>query len=171
MLAISLCIGLGIPSGIIYGIEQYTDVELSKSVQYFVCIVLSAIILVHHDNFVHNYILRLLFKHDFEERIKLHPFMEVALNLIQGRNINFLIYLSYFLFLSWTTLARLQGFDPFFSQEFIDGTTPAFLVHIAYTNMILRLKDVDLKMDTMMMFMSKAYDIRILQLDIEGGKQ
>lgn len=171
VLAISLCIGLGIPAGIIYGVEQYTGVVLSKSVQYFICIVLSAIILVHHDNMVHNYILSLLLKHDLKERIKKYPFVEVALNLTQGRNINFLIYLSYFVFFTWITLARLQGFDPFFSQDFIDGATPAFLIHIAYTNMIIRLKDVDLKMDTMMMFMSKAYDIRILQLDMEGVKR
>ena len=171
VLAISLCIGLGVPACIIYGVDQYTDVVLSKSVHYFVCIVLSAIILVHHDNLVHNYILSLLLKRDFKERIKKYPFVEVAMNLTQGKNINFLIYILYFLFLTWTTLARLQGFDPFFCQEFIDGATPAFLVHIAYTNMILRLKEVDLKMDTMMMFMSKAYDIRILQLDIEGVKR
>ena len=170
VLFISLCIGLGIPCGILYGIEQYTDVELSKSVQYFICIVLSAIILVHHDNFVHNYILSLLFKHDFEQRIKKYPFIEVALNLTQGKNINFLIYMSYFLFLTWTVLAKLQGFDPLINQDLIEGATPAFLVHIAYTNMVLRLKEVDLKRDTMMMFMSKAYDIRILQLDMGDGK-
>lgn len=169
VLLISLCIGFGLPCGILYGIEHYTDVVLSKPVQYFICIVLSAIILVHHDNFVHNYILSLLLKHDFEQRIKKYPFIEVALNLTQGKNINFLIYMLYFLFFSWTTLARLQGFDSLFSKELIEGATPAFLVHIAYTNMIVRLKDVDLKMDTMMDFMSKAYDIRILQLKNENG--
>lgn len=169
VLFISICIGLGIPCGILYGIENYTDIVLSKSVQYFICIVLSAIILVHYDNFVHNYILSLLFKHDFEERIKKHPFIEVALNLTQGKNINFLIYMFYFLFITWTTLARLQGFDSLFSKELIEGTTPAFLVHIAYTNMVVKLKDVDLKMGTMMDFMSKAYDIRILQLKNENG--
>ena len=166
----SLCIGLGVPCGILYGIENYTDVILSKSVQYFICIVLSAIILVHHDNFVHNYILTMLFKHDFEQRIKKYPFIEVALNLTQGKNINFLIYMFYFLFLSWTTLARLQGFDSLFSKEMIEGATPAFLVHIAYTNMFVRFKDVDLKMNTMMNFMTKAYDIRILQLNTNDLK-
>lgn len=170
VLFLSFGIGLGIPCSIIYGIENYTDVVLSKSVQYFICIVLSAIILVHHENFVHNYILSLLFKHDFEQRIKKHPFIEVALNFTQGKNINFLIYMFYFLFITWTTLARLQGFDSLFSKELIDGAAPAFLVHIAYTNMIVKLKDVDLKMNTMMDFMSKAYDIRILQLKTENGR-
>lgn len=165
VLFISLVIGLGIPCCILHIIEEYTDVVLLKSVQYFICMVLAAIILVHHDNFVHNYILSLLFKHDFELKIKKFPFIEVALNLTQGKNINFLIYMMYFLFLSWTTLARLQGFNPLFNHEFIEGGTPAFLVHIAYTNMILRLKDVDLKIDTMMTFMSKAYNIRILQMN------
>lgn len=168
VLFLSLCIGLGIPCGILYSIENYTDIVLSKSVQYFICIVLSAIILVHHDNFVHNYILSLLFKHDFEQRIKKYPFVEVALNLTQGKNINFLIYMFYFLFISWTTLARLQEFDSLFSKDLIEGATPAFLVHIAYTNMVVKLKDVDLKMGTMMDFMSKAYDIRILQLKTEN---
>jgi len=164
VLAFSLCIGLGMPACIVYGVGQYTDVVLSQSVRYFIFLVLSAIILVHHDNWVHNYILGLLFKHDYEEKIKRHPFVEVALNLTQGKNINYLIYMSYFVYLTWISLAKLQGFDPFFSQAFIDGATPAFLVHIAYTNMIIRLKEVDLKTDTMMMFMSKAYDIRVLSL-------
>lgn len=169
VLFLSLGIGLGVPCSILYSIDNYTEVVLSKSVQYFICIVLSAIILVHHYNFVHNYILSLLFKHDFEERIKKHPFIEVALNLTQGKNINFLIYMFYFLFISWTTLARLQGFDSLFSKELIEGATPAFLVHIAYTNMVIKLKEVDLKMGTMMDFMSKAYDIRILQLKNENS--
>ena len=99
--------------------------------------------------------------------------MEVALNLIQGRNVNFLIYLLYFLFLAWTTTAKLQGFDPWFDKELIDGATPAFLVHIAYTNMIIRLKDVDLKMDTMIKFMMRTYKIRVLQFkhDISGEER
>lgn len=74
----------------------------------------------------------------------------------------------YFLFISWTTLARLQEFDSLFSKDLIEGATPAFLVHIAYTNMVVKLKDADLKMGTMMDFMSKAYDIRILQLKTEN---
>lgn len=120
--------------------------------------------MVHHDNFIREYIIIFLFKHDFEQKIKERPFFEVALNLTQGRNINFIIYFLYFIILSWTTVARLQGFDPLFSNDFIEGATPAFLVHIAYTNMVVRLKEVDLKMDTMMKFMTKAYNIKILQL-------
>ncbi len=165
VLFFSLGIGLGIPCSILYCIENYTDLVLSKSVQYFICIALSTIILVHHDYIIHKYILSLLSKYDFEE-----PFIEVALNLTQGKNINFLIYMFYFLFISWTTLARLQGFDPLFSKELIEGATPAFLVHIAYTNMVIRFKDVDLKMDTMMDFMSKAYNIKILQLNLNDRK-
>ncbi len=167
ILFFSFLIGIGIPCCILYCIEQYTDVILSKSVQYFICFVLSAIILVHHDKFIRNYIL-ILFHH--EQKIKKYPFIEVAFNLTQGKNINFLIYLMYFLFLSWTTLARLQNFDSLFSQELIEGAKPAFLVHIAYTNMILRFKDVDLKIDTMMLFMSKAYNIKILQLNLKNWK-
>jgi hypothetical protein len=158
---LSLIIGLGIPCAIIYVIRNYFDIVLSESVQYFICLVFLSIILVHHDNFVHKYILNFLFKHDYDE-LKHHPFVEVALNLTQGKNINFLIYLLYFGFLSWTTFARLQGLDPLISPDLIEGATPAFLVHIAYTNMVLRYKEVDLKMDTMMSFMSRAYDIKVL---------
>lgn len=163
VLFFSSCIAFGIPCGVLYFFEQYTDVKLEKSVQVFICLVMSCIILVHFDRWIRKYILRLLFKDDSGRGLQKHPFVEVALNLTQGRNINFLIYLLYFLFLTWTTLTRLQGWDPLINQEFIDGATPAFLVHIAYTNMAFRLHDVDLKMDTMIKFMMKAYDIRVLQ--------
>lgn len=163
VLLFSFVLSFGIPAAILLFFEKYTDIELTKSVQYFVLLVMTAIILVHQNNFVQKFILEFYLKHDFDKRIKDHPFLEVALNLTKGRNLNYLIYLSYFIFLAWTTVARLQGFDPWFSKEFIDGATPAFLAHIAYTNMILRQKDVDLKMDTMMKFMSKAYNIRVLQ--------
>lgn len=163
VLFFSFVLSFGIPAAILLFFEEYTDIELTKSVQYFVLLVMTAIILVHQNNYVQKFILGFLLKHDFDKRIKDHPFLEVALNLAKGRNLNFMIYFSYFIFLAWTTVARLQGFDPWFSKEFIDGATPAFLVHIAYTNMILRKKDVDLKMDTMMKFMSKAYNIRVLQ--------
>ena len=121
------------------------------------------------NRWIREYILRLLFKENSERGLQNHPFVEVALNLTQGRNINFLIYLLYFLFLTWTTLARLQGWDPLISHDYIDGATPAFLVHIAYTNMAFRLHDVDLKMDTMIKFMMKAYDINVLQFKTENN--
>lgn len=159
----SFALSLGAPAAILLFFEKYTDIELTKSVQYFVLLVMTTIILVHQNNYVQKLIIGFLLKNDLDKRIKDHPFLEVALNLTKGRNLNYVIYLSYFFFLAWTTIARLQGFDPWFSKEFIDGATPAFLVHIAYTNMILRQKDVDLKMDTMMKFMSKAYNIRVLQ--------
>lgn len=130
-------------------------------------LVLTTIILVFFNDYIQKCILNLLLKNDYEERLKERPFLEVALNIIKGRNINFLVYMMYVLFLSWTTIARLQGFDPWFSQDFIDGAMPAFLVHIAYTNMMLRQKEVDLRMDTMMKFMIKSYDIKVLQLNID----
>ena len=164
VLFLSLGIGLGIPCAILLFFNEYTDLEIVMSVQYFVCLVLTSIILVHYDNYIHKYILTFLFKHDFDKRLNDHPFLEVALNITQGRNINFIIYLAYFLFLSWTTVARLQGLNPWFNSDFIAGATPAFLVHIAFTNMVIRLKEVDLKTDTMMKFMSRAYNIRVLEL-------
>ena len=163
VLFFSFVLSFGIPAAILYFFDKYTDIELTKAVQFFVLLVMTSIILVHQNNYVQKFILGLILKHDFDERIKDHPFLEVALNLTKGSNLNYLIYLSYFLFLAWTTIAKLQGFDPWFSKEFIEGATPAFLVHIAYTNMMLRQKDVDLKMDTMMKFMTKAYNIRVLQ--------
>lgn len=163
VLLFSLGLSLGFPAAILLFFEKYTDIELTESVQNFVLLVMTAIILVHQNNYVQKLILGFILKHDYDKRIKDHPFLEVALNLTKGGNLNYLIYLSYFLFLVWTTVARLQGFDPWFSKEFVDGATSAFLVHIAYTNIMLRKKDVDLKMDTMMMFMSKAYNIRVLQ--------
>ena len=166
---LSLCIAVGIPCVVLYFFEQYTDVEFVKSVQVFICLVMSCVILVHFDRWIREYILRLLFKENSERGLQNHPFVEVALNLTQGRNINFLIYLLYFLFLTWTTLARLQGWDPLISHDYIDGATPAFLVHIAYTNMAFRLHDVDLKMDTMIKFMMKAYDINVLQFKTENN--
>lgn len=164
VLFLSLGIGLGVPCAILLFFDEYTDLEIAKSVQYFVCLVLTSIILVHYDNYIHKYILTVLLKNDYIKRLNEHPFLEVALNISQGRNINFIIYLAYFLFLSWTTVARLQGFNPWFNSDFIAGATPAFLVHIAFTNMVIRLKEVDLKTDTMMKFMSRAYNIRVLEL-------
>lgn len=166
VLLFSFVLSFGIPAAILLFFDKYTDIELTKSVLYFVLLVMTAIILVHQNNYVQKFIVGFMLKHNLDERIENYPFLEVALNLTKGRNLNYLIYLSYFLFLTWTTISRLQGFDPWFSKEFVDGATSAFLVHIAYTNMILRQKDVDLKMDTMMKFMSKAYNIRVLQFKL-----
>lgn len=167
VLFLSLTIALGIPAAILMFFESYTDFVLTKATQYFALLVLTTIILVFFNGYIQKCILNLLLKNDYEERLKERPFLEVALNIIKGRNINFLVYMMYVLFLSWTTIARLQGFDPWFSQDFIGGAMPAFLVHIAYTNMMLRQKEVDLRMDTMMKFMIKSYDIKVLQLNID----
>lgn len=70
VLFLSLCLALAVPCGILLYIEKYTDIEVVKSVHFFACLVLTSIILVHHDNYIREYIIIFLFKHDFEQKKK-----------------------------------------------------------------------------------------------------
>ena len=70
---------------------------------------------------------------------------ELALYVINKNNVNFLIYLAYFLFLSISGLMQIQYNEPLITTNIDSAILKAFLVFIAFSNMVNKSKDVEIK--------------------------
>lgn len=68
--------------------------------------------------------------------------------ILDASNIKFLIYLVYFIFLALSGYMHLQNKASLISPDFDEAVLKAFLVFIAYSNVVRHYKDVQFDIRT-----------------------
>jgi hypothetical protein len=111
----------------------------------FITLAVGSIISVHGAKFIHWLIrehspLKNYENHEYES-IK----TELALYLVHKNNVNFFIYLLYFVFFSLSGLIQIQYDTPFISANIDTVILNAFLVFMAYSSMAIESKIVEIK--------------------------
>lgn len=81
---------------------------------------------------------------------------ELALYIIEPTNINFLIYLAYFVFLAISGFMHFQYNATLVNKDIDDAVLKAFLVFIAYSNVVKNHGIMDFKLNT---FVGKVFKL------------
>ena len=89
------------------------------------------------------------------------PMLGLIEYVYRKENINCLIYMAYLVFITVSTGRYFLSAEPpyLFSEGVDSAITKAFLVHIAFTNMVTRWKEIKLKAGEAM-----EYVIKIMQM-------
>lgn len=135
----------GIPMLAIKGLVFLLDLNISQPSVFFITLATGSIICVHGSKFIHWIIkeytpLKNWGNHKYEAVMT-----ELALYVINKNNVNFLIYLSYFILLTISGFMQIQYNEPLIRADIDGAILKAFLVFIAYSNMISKSKDVEIK--------------------------
>ena len=81
---------------------------------------------------------------------------ELALYIIEPTNINFLIYLAYFVFLAISGFMHFQYNATLVNKDIDDAVLKAFLVFIAYSNVVKNHGIMDFELNT---FVGKVFKL------------
>lgn len=81
---------------------------------------------------------------------------ELALYIVEPTNINFLIYLAYFVFLAISGFMHFQNNTTLVNKDIDDAVLKAFLVFIAYSNVVKNHSSMDFKLNT---FVGKVFKL------------
>lgn len=81
---------------------------------------------------------------------------ELALYIVEPTNINFLVYLAYFIFLAVSGLIHFQYNATLVDKDIDDAVLKAFLVFIAYSNVVKNHGSMDFKLNT---FVGKVFKL------------
>jgi len=135
----------GIPMLAIKSFVFLLDLNISWSTIFFITLAIGSIVCVHGSKFIHWVIkeytpLKNWGNHKYEAVIT-----ELALYVINKNNVNFLIYLAYFIFLAISGFMQIQYEKSLITTNIDGAILKAFLVFIAYSNMISKSKDVEIK--------------------------
>lgn len=135
----------GIPMLAIKGLVFLLDLNISQPSVFFITLATGSIVCVHGSKFIHWIIkeytpLKNWGNHKYEAVMT-----ELALYVINKNNVNFLIYLSYFILLTISGFMQIQYNEPLIRADIDGAILKAFLVFIAYSNMISKSKDVEIK--------------------------
>lgn len=136
----------GIPALVLIGLEIAFEWDFSSTTILFVTLSIGSITCVFFSNVVQWIIknqspLRNWGNHKYEAVAE-----NLSLYILDSSNINFLIYLAYLLFLAASGYMRFQNNTSLIHPEFDEAVLKAFLVFIAYSNVVKHFKDV--KFDT-----------------------
>lgn len=135
----------GIPMLAIKSLCFLLNLNISQPSIFFITLALGSITCVHASKFIHWIIkeytsLKNWGNHKYEAVMT-----ELALYVINKNNVNFLIYLAYFIFLTISGFMQIQYNEPLITVNIDAAILKAFLVFIAYSNMISKSKDVEIK--------------------------
>lgn len=160
---ISLCLGLMLPFMTVllsygflafyaFGVPFYLmtilgllGLNISGATILFITIAFGSILSVYGSKFMQRCVAKYSLLRDPGDHKYQSVMNELALYLINRHNINFLIYLAYFLFLTISGLKQIEYNTPLLTAEYDAAIMKAFLVFIAYSNMITKSKDVEIQ--------------------------
>ena len=160
---ISLCLGLMLPFMTVllsygflafyaFGVPFYLmtilgllGLNISGATVLFITIAFGSILSVYGSKFMQRCVAKYSLLRDPGDHKYQSVMNELALYLINRHNINFLIYLAYFLFLTISGLKQVEYNTPLLTAEYDAAIMKAFLVFIAYSNMITKSKDVEIQ--------------------------
>lgn len=136
---------LGSPLVIIKAFDYLCNLNFSMSTIVFITLTAGAILCVHRPNFIQWIIKKQSPLKDWGEH-KYEPIMqELALYVTHKNNINFFIYTAYFVFFTISGFMEIQYNEALISQDLDKAVLKAFLVFIAYSNMVGKSKEVEIK--------------------------
>ena len=135
----------GIPLITLCLLKYLIGFNINIDTMLFITLAVGSIISVHGAKFIHWLIrehspLKNYENHEYES-IK----TELALYLVHKNNVNFFIYLLYFVFFSLSGLIQIQYDTPFISANIDTVILNAFLVFMAYSSMAKESKIVEIK--------------------------
>lgn len=141
-----LCTGLfafGIPALFMVLIELLFGFDFVPATIIFVSLSIGSITCVFFSNIVQWFIkerspLKNWGNHKYE-KIK----EELGLYVVKSSNINFLIYLTYFVFLAISGFMHFQSGSSLINPDIDESVLKAFIVFIAYSNVVKHFKNVD----------------------------
>jgi hypothetical protein len=135
---------VGIPLFILFFIDFILQIDFTYTTYIFVIVSAGTILCVYRSKFMHGLLSRYTPLRDWGD----HEFQKLSLDLVlyvlQKKNMTFLIYLAYFVFMAITGFKQIQYATFFISSDIDAAVTRAFLIFIAYTNMISKSSEVDI---------------------------
>ncbi|HBN04862.1 MAG TPA: hypothetical protein DD434_03605, partial [Bacteroidales bacterium] len=143
-----ICLGVyafGIPMLGVKSLDYLFKLNISWETLLFIALAVGSIVSVYGTRLIHWVIkehspLKNWENHKYEA-VK----TELALYVISKNNINFFIYLAYFTYLSISGLMQIQYNEPLITINVDGAILKAFLVFIAFSNMVSKSKDVEIK--------------------------
>lgn len=136
---------LALPLIIIKAFDYLCNLNFSTSTIVFITLTAGAILCVHLPNFIQWIIKNQSPLKDWGEHKYEAIMQELALYVTHKNNINFLIYAAYFVFLAISGFMEIQYNEALISQDLDKAVLKAFLVFIAYSNMVGKSKEVEIK--------------------------
>lgn len=135
----------GVPMLVIKSLVFLFDLNVSLQSVCFITLAIGSIVCVHGSKFIHWIIKEYTPLKNWENHKYEAVMTELALYVINKNNVNFLIYLAYFMFLTISGFMQIQYDEPLITASIDGAILKAFLVFIAYSNMISKSKDVEVK--------------------------
>ncbi len=150
-------VSFGIPLLLMNQIEILFNFGLKKSTMLFFCISFATILSVYVSKYLLKFILKFspITMDTYAEKTKNKYLKELTSIFYQKNNIVFFIYACYFIYLGIMSFFKIQYGKPLLSAETDLAILQSFLVFIAFTNMILKSKDVKLSPKTILYLYAK----------------
>ncbi|EGK02431.1 hypothetical protein [Dysgonomonas gadei] len=143
-----MCLGVyafGIPILVVKSVDFLFNLNMSWETLLFIMIAIGSIVSVHGAKLIH-WIIK---EHSPLKNWENHKYeavkTELALYVINKNNVNFLIYLAYFVYLSISGFLQVQYNESLITTDVDGAILKAFLVFIAFSNMVNKSKDVEIK--------------------------
>ncbi len=135
----------GIPMLVIIGLNFLFNLNISWVTMLFITLAVGSIACVHGTRIIHWVIKEYSPLKDWENHKYEAVKLELALYVINKSNVNFLIYLAYFLYLSVSGFMQIEYNESFITTSVDGAILKAFLVFIAFTNMVSKSKEVEVE--------------------------
>lgn len=136
---------LGLPLSIIKAFDYLCNINLSTSSIIFITLTAGAILCIHLPKFI-PWVIKCQSPLKDRGEHKYEPIMlDLALYVVHKNNIIFLIYTAYFVFFAISGFMEIQYNGAWISQNLDKAVLKAFLVFIAYSNMVSKSKEVEIK--------------------------
>ncbi len=147
---VTLLLG-AIGAGVVYGISWLaTSGNLGFNMEYatFLYVAMFSITSVYANSWIHAIFERLeVFKSMMDKSLE-SPILGFVEYLYQKENINFMIYIAYLVFIASSAINLYVNNGNYLVSAGVDAAvTKAFLVHIAFTNMVAKKKEMKLKVN------------------------
>lgn len=127
----------------------FNIISLSNATILFVSIAIASIISVYCTRFSHWILKNLSPLKDWGEHRYQKYQIELALYVVNGKNINFFVNFLYLVYLSLSGFCMIQYHAPLFSEIVDSAILKAFLVYMAFSGMVKSYRDKSISTDVL----------------------
>lgn len=139
-----IMVGFAVPFSILTGLNLLFNWSLNSETMLFIAFALGSILSVHQSEIMQSLICKIPPLNQSEHKFQLLG-RDLAKYILHPRNLSFLFFLLYFIYLSVSGFIQLQYNGFLISKEVDAAILRAFLVFIACTNMISKSRKVDIQ--------------------------
>ena len=139
-----IMVGFAVPFSILTGLNLLFNWSLNSETMLFIAFALGSILSVHQSEIMQSLICKIPPLNQSEHKFQLLG-RDLAKYILHPRNLSFLFFLLYFIYLSVSGFIQLQYNGFLISKEIDAAILRAFLVFIACTNMISKSREVDVQ--------------------------